>query len=162
MYQQNETTLTCDPIVKEMDHSLLKPAMTEEEVIAGCELAKQHRAASVCVKPCDVNLAASILKGTEVQVGTVIGFPYGSSVTKIKMAEARQAMLDGAVELDVVLNIGALRSGKYNFVYEDIKAVVDTARGKARVKVILENDYLTDEQKAVASQLSEKAGAVLA
>lgn len=161
MTQQTTNTLALEQVTQ-TNHSLLKPELTEEEVIAGCELAKQSHAPSVFVKPCDVNLAAKILKGSEVQVGTVIGFPHGSSVTKIKMAEARQAMQDGAVELGMVVNIGALRSGKYNVVYEDIKAVVDTARGKARVKVIVENDHLTEEQKVVAGQLSEKAGAVCA
>jgi deoxyribose-phosphate aldolase len=159
MSQFTAKTITPDQLAKMIDHSLLKPEMTEEEVIAGCELAKQYHVASVCVKPCDVALAARILKDSDVKVGTVIGFPHGSMVTKIKMAEARQAMLDGAVELDMVLNIGALRSGKYDYVYNDIKAVVDTARGKALVKVILENAYLTDEQKVTACRLCEKAGA---
>lgn len=159
MSQLSANTITHDQLAKMIDHSLLKPEMTEEEVIAGCELAKHYHVASVCVKPCDVALAARILKDSDVRVGTVIGFPHGSTVTKIKMAEARQAMLDGAVELDMVLNIGALRSGKNDFVYTDIKAVVDIARGKALVKVILENAYLTDEQKVTACRLCEKAGA---
>jgi deoxyribose-phosphate aldolase len=159
MTQLNSKTITLEQLAKVIDHSLLKPEMTEAEVIAGCELAKKYHVASVCVKPCDVKLAAKILKGTDVKVGTVIGFPHGSSVTKIKMAEARHAMADGAVELDMVINIGALRSGKYDYVKNDIKAVVDTAKGKALVKVILENAFLTDEQKVKACHLCEEAGA---
>lgn len=159
MSQLNSKTITLEQLAKVIDHSLLKPEMTEAEVIAGCELAKKYHVASVCVKPCDVKLAVGILKDSDVLVGTVLGFPHGSSVTSIKMAEARQAMEDGAVELDMVLNIGALRSGKYDYVLKDIKAVVDTARGKALVKVILENAYLTDEQKVKACQLCEEAGA---
>lgn len=159
MSQLSSKTITLEQLAKVIDHSLLKPEMTEAEVIAGCELARKYHVASVCVKPCDVKLAVDILKDSDVLVGTVIGFPHGSSVTSIKMAEARQAMADGAVELDMVLNIGALRSGKYDLVLSDIKAVVDTARGKAIVKVILENAYLTDEQKVKACQLCEEAGA---
>lgn len=159
MTQLSSKTITLEQLAKVIDHSLLKPEMTEAEVIAGCELAKKYHVASVCVKPCDVKLAVSILKGSDVLVGTVLGFPHGSSVTSIKMAEARQAMEDGAVELDMVLNIGALRSGKYDYVLKDIKAVVDTAKGKAIVKVILENAYLNDEQKVKACQLCEEAGA---
>lgn len=155
----NSQTITVDELAKVIDHSLLRPELTEADVIAGCELALKYHVASVCVKPVDVRLAASRLAGTDVAVGTVIGFPHGNSVTSIKVAEARQAMADGATELDMVINIGALRSGKTGVVFEDIKAVCDAASGKAIVKVIFENAYLTDAEKVLACHLSEKAGA---
>ena len=115
--------------------------------------------ASVCVKPADVRLAAQLLRGSDVAVGTVIGFPHGSSTAAIKTAEAQDAISNGAVELDMVINIGALRSGKYDYVRDEIAAIVAVARGKALVKVIQENAYLTDEQKVIACQLAEKARA---
>jgi deoxyribose-phosphate aldolase len=152
-------TITLEQLAKVIDHSLLKPELTEAEVIAGCELARQYHVASVCVKPADVRLAAQLLSGSDVAVGTVIGFPHGSSTTATKTAEAQDAISNGAVELDMVINIGALRSGKYDFVRNEIAAIVTIARGKALVKVILENAYLTDEQKVSACQLAEKAGA---
>jgi deoxyribose-phosphate aldolase len=160
MTKLNSQTITYEQLAKVIDHSLLKPEMTEAEVIAGCELAKKYHVASVCVKPADVKLAVSRLAGSDVAVGTVIGFPHGSSTTVIKVAEAKQAMADGAVELDMVINIGAMRSGKYEYVQNDIKAVVEAARvNKALVKVILENAYLSNEEKVKACQLCEQAGA---
>jgi deoxyribose-phosphate aldolase len=152
-------TITLEQLAKVIDYSLLKPELTEEEVIAGCELARQYHVASVCVKPADVQLAAQLLSGSDVAVGTVIGFPHGSSTTAIKTAETQDAISNGAVELDMVINIGALRSGKYDYVRDEIAAIVAVARGKALVKVILENAYLTDEQKVIACQLAETAGA---
>ncbi len=150
-------------LAKMIDHSLLKPELTEAEVVAGCELAKRYHVASVCVKPCYVALAARLLAGSDVAVGTVIGFPHGGSATAIKVAEARQAMADGAVELDMVINIGELRSGHSGYVCDEIRAVVDAAKGHANgqaiVKVILENAYLADEQKVLACKLAETAGA---
>jgi len=160
MTSLNSKTITLEQLAKVIDHSLLRPELTEAEVIAGCELANKYHVASVCVKPADVKLAASLLKNSDVKVGTVIGFPHGNSTSVIKAAEARQAMADGAVELDMVINIGAMRSGKYDYVRDDIKAVVDAAKsGKALVKVILENAYLTDAEKVKACQLCEEAGA---
>jgi deoxyribose-phosphate aldolase len=152
-------TITLEQLAKVIDHSLLKPEMTEAEVEVGCELAKRYHVASVCVKPCDVPLAARLLAGSDVAVGTVVGFPHGSSTPAIKAAEARQAIADGAVEVDMVINIGALRSGKYDFVRADIRGVVEAVEGKALVKVILENAYLNDEQKVIACRLAEEAGA---
>jgi deoxyribose-phosphate aldolase len=160
MTQLNSSTLTLKQFAKTIDHSLLKPELTEADVIAGCELAKKYDVASVCVKPCHVRLAARLLKGSDVKVGTVIGFPHGSSTTVIKVAEARQALNDGAVELDMVINIGELRSGHYDYVRNEIKVIVDVAHSaNAIVKVIFENAYLSDEQKVVACHLSEEAGA---
>ena len=152
-------TVTYEQLAKVIDHSLLRPELTEAEVIAGCELALRYHVASVCVKPADVPLAARLLVGTDVAVGTVIGFPHGNSTTAIKVAEARQALADGAAELDMVINIGALRSGKYDYVRDEIRAVVEAARGRALVKVILENAYLTKEQIVAACHLVEAAGA---
>ena len=158
-YSLNSKTITHKQLAKTIDHSLLSPEMTESEVIAGCELAKQYDVASVCVKPCHVLLAVEQLKGTDVAVGTVVGFPHGNSTTAIKVAEAQDAIANGAVELDMVLNIGELRSGNADYVREDIRAVVEAAKGKALVKVILENAYLTDDEKVLACQLVEEAGA---
>jgi deoxyribose-phosphate aldolase len=152
-------TITYEQLAKVIDHSLLKPELTEADVVAGCELAARYHVASVCVKPADVSLAARLLAGSDVAVGTVIGFPHGSATTAVKVFEARDALANGAVELDMVINIGALRSGKYETVRDEIHAVVEVAGGKALVKVILENAYLTDEQKVVACQLAEAAGA---
>lgn len=156
-------SLTVDDVSYEqlagtIDHSLLKPMLTVDDVVAGCRLAADYRVVSVCVRPADVPLAVEELAGTEVAVGTVISFPHGDSTTAIKAAEAEQALADGAVELDMVLNIGWLRSGRHQQVQDDIAAVVDVS-GDALVKVIFENAYLSDEQKIAACRLSEAAGA---
>lgn len=156
----NSKTITYAQLAKVIDHSLLKPELTEAEVIAGCELAKRYHVASVCAKPCDVPLAAKLLAGSDVAVGTVIGFPHGNSTTAVKVAEARQALADGAVELDMVINIGALRSGKTGYVRDEIRAVVEVAHAAgAIVKVILENAYLTREEKITGCKLVDEAGA---
>ena len=145
-------------IAKTIDHSLLKPEMTRDEVRQGCEIAKKYDVASVCCKPSDVAFCAEILKGTDVEIGTVVGFPHGSSATATKVFETKAAIADGATEIDMVLNIGLLKSGLYEEVKSDIKAVVDAAGGKM-VKVILENAYLTDDEKVTACKLCEAAGA---
>ncbi len=153
-------TITYAELAKVIDHSLLKPELTEADVIEGCELAQKYHVASVCVKPCDVKLAASLLAGSDVAVGTVIGFPHGNSTTAIKVAEAQQAIADGAVELDMVINIGALRGGKTGYLRDEIRAVVEVAHAaNALVKVILENAYLTREEKVTGCKLAEEAGA---
>lgn len=153
-------TITYEQLAKVIDHSLLRPELTETDVIAGCELAARYHVATVCVKPCDVRLAKEALKDSDVLVSTVVGFPHGSNLTDIKAAEAEKAMDDGALELDMVLNIGRLRSGKHDFVRDDIKAVCDAAHARgAKVKVIFENAHLSDEEKVVACKLSEEAGA---
>jgi len=145
-------------IAKTIDHSLLKPDMTRDEVRQGCEIAKKYDVASVCCKPSDVAFCAEILKGTDVEVGTVVGFPHGSSATETKVFETKKAIADGATEIDMVLNIGQLKSGLYDSVKADIAAVVAAAGGKM-VKVILENAYLTDDEKITACKLCEAAGA---
>lgn len=152
-------TITFAQLAKTIDHSLLKPELTSADVRAGCELAKQYNVASVCVKPCHVALAAERLRGTTVAVGTVVGFPHGSSTTATKAFEARDAIANGAVELDMVINIGELRSGNAALVEQDIRAVCDAAKGHALVKVILENAHLTDAEKILACELAERAGA---
>ena len=160
MIRFDPKTITYEQLAKVIDHSLLKPELTEAEVLAGCELAAQYHVATVCVKPCHVTLAKEALKDSDVLVSTVIGFPHGSNRTPIKVAEARLAMDEGALELDMVLNIGELRSGKVDLVREDIKAVVDVAHARGvKVKVILENAYLTDQEKVTACRLAEAAGA---
>ncbi|MFM8205482.1 MAG: deoxyribose-phosphate aldolase [Actinomycetales bacterium] len=145
-------------IAKTIDHSLLKPEMTRDEVRQGCEIAKKYDVASVCCKPSDVAFCAEILKGTDVEIGTVVGFPHGSSTTETKVFETKNAIANGATEIDMVLNIGQLKSGLYDAVKADIAAVVAAAGGKM-VKVILENAYLTDEEKITACKLCEAAGA---
>jgi len=152
-------TLTVEQLAKTIDHSLLKPELTEQDVIEGCRLARQYDVASVCVRPCDVPLAVSEMRGSDVKVGTVVGFPHGGSTTATKVFEAREALANGAQELDMVINIGALRSGRYGYVENDIRAVVEAAGEGIIVKVILENCYLTDEEKVKACQLAEAAGA---
>jgi deoxyribose-phosphate aldolase len=132
--------------------------MTLDEVKTGCEVALKYDVASVCCKPCDVKFVAEILKGSDVLVGTVVGFPHGSSTTESKVFETKQAVADGAVEIDVVINIGHLKSGKTQEIQDEISAVVAAAAGN-QVKVILENAYLTDAEKVTACKLIEAAGA---
>ena len=153
-------TLQPADIAAMIDHSLLRPELTADEVRAGCELAAARSTFSVCVKPADVKRAAHVLTGTNVRVGTVVGFPHGSCTTAVKRYETEHALSDGAVEVDMVINIGALRGGDENYVLTDIREVVTAAHGAgALVKVILENAYLDDTQIAHGSRLVEDAGA---
>ncbi|GBE23367.1 MAG TPA: deoxyribose-phosphate aldolase [Actinobacteria bacterium] len=151
--------VTYEQLAGTIDHSLLKPELTLDDVLAGCELADRYSVVSVCVRPADVALCAERLADSPVAVGTVVGFPHGANTTATKVFEAKRAMADGAVELDMVLNIGRLRSGEFERVGEDIRAVVDAAGSDALVKVILENAYLDDRQKVRACELAEAAGA---
>ena len=151
---------TCRDIAKMIDHSLLKPEMTADDIRKGCEVAKKYGVTSVCCSPSALPLVAMLLKGTDIKPITVIGFPHGYNKTETKVFEAEQAIKDGALELDMVLNICKLKSGDFDYVRNDIKAVVDTAhKNKVLVKVILENFYLTDELKKIACRLCEEAGA---
>ena len=135
-------------LAKMFDHSLLQPNLTDADLEAGCAIAREYRVASVCIKPYAVGRAVSWLAGSGVLVGTVIGFPHGGNLTKIKVAEAEAAMADGAVELDMVVNIGKVLSREYGFVRDDIAAITDVAhRNGAKVKVIFENCFLQDEHK---------------
>jgi len=152
--------LTERDVAKVIDHSLLKPELDDAAVEDGCRLAAEYHVASVCVRPADVTRAFAILRDTDVAVGTVVGFPHGSSATSTKVAEARTAIADGATELDMVINIGALRSGRDADVQADIAAVVEVAHaGGAIVKVILENAYLADHEMVRGCELAEAAGA---
>src|SRR5262245_40807610 len=130
-------------IAKMLDHSLLQQVLTDAQLEEGCRVARAYDVASVCIKPYAVPLAAGILKGSTVAVGTTIGFPHGGHVTAIKVAEAEKAMADGATELDMVVNIGKVLGGDYAYVGADVAAVVQAAhRRKALVKVIFENCFL--------------------
>jgi deoxyribose-phosphate aldolase len=147
-------TLTSDYVAKTIDHSLLGPELDAAAVLDGCDLARCYNVASVCVKPSDVAAAAQALRGSGVKVGSVIGFPHGSSKTEIKAYEAEWAVAEGAEELDLVLNIARLRAGASSEVRSDIEAVCAVASGRALVKVILEED-----QKVLGCRLAESAGA---
>ncbi|HET6486521.1 MAG TPA: deoxyribose-phosphate aldolase [Spirochaetia bacterium] len=143
-----------------IDHSLLRPELTQQDVVEGCRLARELETKSVCVAPCNVKLAAGELAGSPVLTTTVIGFPHGYQATEVKAAEARRALEDGAAELDMVINIGWLRSGAYDRVEADIRGVVELAHARrVIVKVILENCYLTDAQKVEGCRIAERAGA---
>jgi deoxyribose-phosphate aldolase len=161
MHPENLTAgdVTYEEVAGTIDHSLLKPELSIDQILEGCDLADQYKVVSVCVRPADVPVVSERLSDSPVAVGTVVGFPHGSSTTVVKVKEAEQAMADGAVELDMVLNIGWLISGLYDQVEKDIRAVVRAAGDDALVKVILENAYLTDDQKVRGCQLSEAAGA---
>lgn len=152
--------ITAQDIADMIDQSLLNPTFTLEDVKKGCEIAKEYRCISVCLRPCDIEFAAGILKGSDVRLTTVIGFPHGSNATEVKVYETKLAVEQGCVEVDVVLNIGRLLSGDYDYVEKDLKAVVDAAHEKnALVKVIFENAYLTDEQKLKACEICTRVGA---
>ncbi|MBR2719497.1 MAG: deoxyribose-phosphate aldolase [Clostridia bacterium] len=153
-------SITPHDIAKMLDHSTLQPFLTEEDIRKGCELALKYDCASVCARPCDVPILAEMLKGSDVKVCTVIGFPHGSHETAIKVAEAKLALEEGCQELDMVLNIGKMIHGDHDYVKGEIKQIADLAHEQgAIVKVILETCYLTDEQKKIACRLSEEAGA---
>lgn len=152
--------LKAGDIAKMIDHSLLRPELTAEQVIEGCRVAGEYNTASVCVKPCDVVLAKKELAGIDVLTTTVIGFPHGSNSTEVKVFEAEKAIGDGAAELDMVMNYGRMLSRDFSYVEKDIRAVVDAAHAHGViVKVILENCYLTDELKEEACRICERAGA---
>lgn len=151
---------TYDDIAKMVDHSLLQQVLTDQQLEEGCRVARAYDAASVCIKPYAVPLAAKLLHGSTVAVGTTIGFPHGGHVTAIKVAEAEQALRDGATELDMVVNIGKVLGGDYAYVADDIAAVVRAAhRGKALVKVIFENCFLKDEHKERLCRICGEVGA---
>ena len=142
-----------------IDHTLLKADATKDQVVTLCEEAKQYSFASVCVNPTWVETAAGLLKGSDVKVCTVIGFPLGASTSDVKAFETTDAIQKGAQEIDMVINIGALKSGDDAQVRQDIEAVVEAAKGKAIVKVIIETSLLTDNEKRKACELSVAAGA---
>lgn len=145
-------------LARMMDHTLLKAFATPNQIKALCEEAISIHAASVCVNPCNVAIAKAALCGSDVKVCTVVGFPLGANTSATKAFETKDAIANGAEEIDMVINIGALKGGNVDLVYEDIKAVVDAANGTL-VKVIIETCYLTDEEKKRACQMAKKAGA---
>ncbi|MDP4089386.1 MAG: deoxyribose-phosphate aldolase [Bacillota bacterium] len=146
-------------LAKYIDHTVLKPEATEDVVRKLCREAKEYGFASVCVNPCYTSLAAEELQGSGVKTCVVIGFPLGANTKEVKAFEARQAIEMGAQEVDMVINIGALKDRKYDVVKEDIKAVVEAAKGRALVKVIIETCLLTDEEKIKACELAKEADA---
>jgi len=159
---------TYEQLAGMIDHSLLHPTMTDQELDDGCRLAAKYRVASVCIKPYAVKRAAELLAGTGVHVGAVIGFPHGNSTTESKRYETELACRDGAVEIDMVLNLGKALSGDWDYVERDVRTVCGEAHQHgAKVKVIFENDYLTkggagltsDDLKKTLCQICERAGA---
>lgn len=150
--------LTAAEVAGMIDHAILKPELTRSDVDAQLDVARRYRIFSVCVRPSDVAHAAARLDGTGVAVGTVIGFPHGTTTTQAKVAESRQAIADGAAELDMVINIGRLRSGLRDDVEADVRAVVDAADGRV-VKVILETALLSDDDIVAGCAAAERAGA---
>lgn len=151
-------SLTREELASYIDHTLLKPEASREQIRAVCEEAKQYHFASVCVNPCWVPLIAEELKGSGVSVCCVIGFPLGASLSSVKAFEAREAVAAGAQEIDMVINIGAVKSGGWELVREDI-AAVNAAKGTAKLKVIIETCLLTDEEKVRVCQIAKEAGA---
>lgn len=154
------STPTVAELAKMFDHSLLQPVLTDPDLERGCRLAAEYRVASVCVKPYAVKLAAKLLAGTGVLTGTVVGFPHGGHLTRVKVYEANAAIDDGAAELDTVVNVGKVLSGDWAYVADDIRQVVDAAhRHGAKVKVIFENCFLKDEHKRDLCRICGEAGA---
>ena len=151
-------SLTREELASYIDHTLLKPEASREQIRAVCEEAKQYHFASVCVNPCWVPLIAEELKGSGVSVCCVIGFPLGASLSSVKAFEAREAVAAGAQEIDMVVNIGAVKSGAWELVREDI-AAVNAAKGTAKLKVIIETCLLTDEEKVRVCQIAKEVGA---
>jgi deoxyribose-phosphate aldolase len=156
---QNQTLIR--EIAKMIDHSLLHPTMTDAELREGCEIAKKYDVASVCIKPYAVPMAVELLAGSDVLVGTVIGFPAGNSTTAIKVAETIQACQDGAVEIDMVINIGKALGQDWDYVKAEIAAIHDVCKAHGAIlKVIFENDYMPDNSYIVKlCQICTEVGA---
>ena len=145
-------------INKMIDHTNLKPSATESDIRKLCREAAEHGFATVCINPCNIPTAKAELEGSDVKVCTVVGFPLGTNTITMKAVETAEAYEMGADEFDMVINIGALKDGEYDYVRDDIRAVVEAAKGKC-VKVIIEAGLLTDEEKIMATKLSCEAGA---
>ncbi|HET6440075.1 MAG TPA: deoxyribose-phosphate aldolase [Anaeromyxobacter sp.] len=152
--------LSLTALAATIEHSLLRPDLPGSAVRQGCALAREYQIVGVCGRPSDLPILVEELKGTGILVVTTVGFPHGVSTTAAKVAEARESVAGGAAEVDMVLNVGMLRSGQHRFVEDDIGAVVEAAHaGGALAKVIFENVYLTTEEKLTACRLCEAAGA---
>ena len=148
-----------EDLAKMIDHSMVRPELTDDEVIAGCELARNYDVASVAVRPCDVEIAVRTLSGSTVTVGSVAGFPHGSQTTAVKLYEARDVLRRGAREIDMVLNIAKLRSRQFQYVETELLQMAETCHKEgALLKVIFENALLTDELKIVACRICGRAG----
>jgi deoxyribose-phosphate aldolase len=146
-------------IAKYIDHTVLKPEATSEDVKKLCKEAKEYGFASVCVNGCYAKLVSTELAGSNVKTCVVVGFPLGAMTKEAKAFETTQAIENGATEIDMVINVGALKDKNYNLLKEDIEAVVNAAKGKAIVKVIIETCLLTDEEKVKACEISKEAKA---
>lgn len=152
--------VTVQDIANTMDHSLLQPQMTKDDIKEGCEMAIKYNTISVCVRPSDIEYAAELLKDTDIIITTVIAFPHGTATTEAKVFETEDAIARGADEIDMVINVGRVKSHDWEYVENDIHAVAQAAhRGGCQLKVILENAYLTEEEKIKACQICDKAGA---
>ncbi len=143
---------------KFIDHTNLKAVATYDDILKLCNEANKYHFASVCVNPSNVSIAHKLLNGTDVLTCTVVGFPLGATPSEVKAYETTKAIVDGADEIDMVINIGMAKAHNWDYVYEDIKAVVEAAQG-VLVKVIIECCYLTDEEKVSACEAAMKAGA---
>jgi deoxyribose-phosphate aldolase len=152
--------LTSSQIAKYIDHTLLKQEASVQQITKLCEEAAKYKFASVCVNATNVALCAKLLKGSGVKVCSVVGFPLGATLSSVKAFEAEQVIANGASEIDMVLNVGAMKSGNFALVKDDVAAVVKASHAKkAIVKVIIETCLLTDEEKVKACQLCKEAGA---
>lgn len=152
-------TITIEEIANTIDHSLLSPDITMDELKKGCELARDNHCISVCVRPSDLPIVVDLLKDTDVLPTTVIGFPHGTSTVESKVFETRDAIEKGAVEIDVVMNIARFLSGEYDYVQNELEKVVEVAHDDdVLVKVIFENHYLTTDEIIKACQIAEAAG----
>lgn len=150
---------TLHELRKMIDHSLLHPTMTDDDILNGCKLAKEYDVATVCVKPYSVKESLEALKGSDVKVCSVIGFPHGNSSIAIKVAETIETASSGATEIDMVVNIGKVLGGNWHYVYDEIKAINNAAlSNNAILKVIFETDYLKDEHIIRLCEISSKAG----
>jgi len=151
---------TKEQVAKTIDHAVLKPDQTLADLESNAKMCIENGVFSMCVKPCDIKAAKELLKDSDVKVSCVLSFPHGADATPVKAFQAKQAIEDGTDEIDMVMNIGRFLSGEYDYVLEDIKAVVEVAhQHNILVKVIQESGFLSPEQIAKACELSEKAGA---
>ena len=146
-------------LAKYVDHTLLSSAATKKDVEKLCNEAKEYGFYAVCVQPIQTKNAVEALKGTDVKVAAVTGFPHGATYTEIKVEETKKCLADGATEIDMVINVGALKEGNVEFVKDEIKQLAGLCKGKAKLKVIIETGLLTDEEKVTACKLSIEAGA---
>jgi deoxyribose-phosphate aldolase len=148
-----------EQLAKMIDHSLLRPELTEEQVIAGCQLAIRYNVANVTVRPSDADLAVNLMKDSGIPVGSVVGFPHGSSTTPVKLYETRDLLRRGVKEIDMVINIGKLLSRQFQYVESELTQMADACHEQGAIlKVIFENAYLTDELKIIACKISKRAG----